>query len=131
MSKEIKTESIGNQVIEYIEIDEIDVESAQKLFKAVLGDVIHELSQPARNLLEGIHGFANAKLNRLKQDSDSQIDIHEITFARRELRENLHWTKTRLKIHLDELLESELVMIVSKGARGLRHYRLVPPFQWS
>lgn len=132
MTKKIKTESDGNNVVEYIEVDEQDMTIAMKLFNTIMDDVKHELTKPAVNLLASIQDYLKKKHDDLRcNDKDASCNWDELTFTRREVREGIMWGKTRLRTHLMELIESELVMPVNQGRNKLVHYRLVTPFGWS
>ena len=92
---------------EYIEVDRDDIQQAVNLASEVIGVNLDDLSIPARNLLEQL-----VKLN-LK------------TFTRREVMEKTGWTKTRLHIHLQELLDMELVILDSGKKNTLQKYKLL------
>ena len=93
--------------LEYIEVDRDDIRQAVELASEVIGVNLDDLSIPARNLLELL-----VKLN-LK------------TFTRREVMEKTGWTKTRLHIHLQELLDMELVILDSGKKNTLQKYKLL------
>lgn len=103
MKKSVKR--YGN--VEYIEVDRDDIRQAVELASEVIGVNLDDLSIPARNLLEQL-----VKLN-LK------------TFTRREVMEKTGWTKTRLHIHLQELLDMELVILDSGKKNTLQKYKLL------
>ena len=75
--------------IEYIEVDRTDIGIAVKLASELLGISLDDLSIPARNLLQ--------LLTEMKQP----------IFTRTEVMNHTGWTKTRLHIHLTELIEME------------------------
>ncbi len=93
--------------IEYIEVDRTDIELAVKLASELLGVSLDDLSLPARNLLQ--------LLTEMKQP----------IFTRKEVMEFTGWTKTRLHIHLTELIEMELVLPESSMKNQLQTYKLI------
>lgn len=93
--------------IEYIEVDHTDIDMAVKLASELLGISLDDLSIPARNLLQ--------LLTEMKQP----------IFTRTEVMSHTGWTKTRLHIHLTELIETELVLPQSSKKGQLQTYRLL------
>ena len=73
------------------------------------GDLVNldELSIPARNLLEQLTNLGMKK------------------FTRREVMERTGWTKTRLHIHLQELMDMELVILESGKKNTVQTYKLL------
>ncbi len=103
MKKTVKT----YHNIEYIEVDKQDIAQAIELASEVIGVNLDDLSIPAQNLL--------SELVKLKRK----------TFTRREVMEKIGWTKTRLHIHLQELLDMELVILESGKRNTLQKYKLL------
>ena len=93
--------------VEYIEVDRSDIRQAVDLASEALGVNLDELSIPARNLL--------AQLTRLGLKK----------FTRREVMERTGWTKTRLHIHLQELMDMELVILESGKKNTVQTYKLL------
>ena len=93
--------------IEYIEVDRTDIGIAVKLASELLGISLDDLSIPARNLLQ--------LLTEMKQP----------IFTRTEVMNHTGWTKTRLHIHLTELIEMELVLPESSKKGQLQTYKLL------
>lgn len=93
--------------VEYIEVDREDIQQAVELASEALGVNLDELSIPARNLLEQL-----TKLGMKK-------------FTRREVMERTGWTKTRLHIHLQELMDMELVILESGKKNTVQTYKLL------
>lgn len=91
----------------YIEVDRSDIEQAIELASEVIGVSLDDLSLPARNLLDLL-----LKMNRK-------------TFTRKEVMDFTGWTKTRLHIHLTELLDMELVLPESSQRSQLQTYKLL------
>lgn len=93
--------------IQYIEVSREDIMQAVELASELLGISLDDLSLPARNLLELLQGM------------ERQI------FTRKEVMEFTGWTKTRLHIHLRELIEMELVLPQSTKKNQLQSYKLL------
>ncbi len=131
MKKEVKTNSSTDPTdptdpTKYIEVDENDIKLANKIAIEVLGKSLDELSIPARNLLELIEKFIDERHSQLKEkNSDELIRKQSITFTRRELREFTGWSKTRVQVHLKELISMEYILMESGRANTLQHYILV------
>ena len=92
--------------IEYIEVDRDDIRQATELASELLGISLDDLSLPARNLLQLL-----LELPR--------------TFTRKEVMDHTGWTKTRLHIHLTELIEMELVLPESTKKGQPQTYKLL------
>ena len=92
---------------EYIEVDRCDIRQAVELASEALGVNLDDLSIPARNLL--------AQLTHLGLKK----------FTRREVMEKTGWTKTRLHIHLQELMDMELVILESGRKNTVQTYKLL------
>ena len=93
--------------LEYIEVDREDIRQAIDLASQVIGVNLDDLSIPARNLLELL------------------LQHNLKTFARREVMEKTGWTKTRLHIHLQELLDMELAILDSGRKNTQQRYKLL------
>lgn len=93
--------------VEYIEVDSEDIRQAVDLASEALGVNLDELSNPARNLLEHLTNLGLKK------------------FTRREIMERTGWTKTRLHIHLQELMDMELVILESGKKNTVQTYKLI------
>jgi DNA primase len=119
--------------VEYIEVDDADIDLGNRLAAEILGRTLDELSIPARNLLSQLTAMLDARLANT-QDSDRRAPLRrgELTFTRREVRDYTGWGNTRLHVHLKELLELEYVVLDSGRGTSLQHYRLLysdPPGQ--
>ena len=93
--------------IEYIEVDRDDIQQATVLASELLGISLDDLSLPARNLLQLL------------------LQIDKKTFSRKEIMEFTGWTKTRLHIHLTELIEMELLLPEPSKKGQLQTYKLL------
>ncbi len=100
---------------DYIETTLDDIAIANELAHELFGHSLDDLSRPSRELLELTYCHVRRQATAKKTD---------VTFTRRELREAFKWGDTRLRTHLDELVEMEYVVPLS-GRFGQRyHYRL-------
>jgi DNA primase catalytic core len=101
---------------DYIETTLDDIAIANEVAHELFGHSLDDLSQPGRELLELTHRHVRRQATAKNPD---------VTFNRRELREAFKWGDTRLRTHLDELVEMEYVVPLS-GRFGQRYqYRLV------
>ena len=103
MKKPVK--HYGN--VDYIEVSKPDIDQAVTLASELLGISLDDLSLPARNLLQLL------------------LEMNHPVFTRKEAMAYTGWTKTRLHIHLTELLEMELVLPESTKRNQLQTYRLL------
>ncbi len=121
MTKEVQTYTDEVMQIEYIEVDRLDIEIATEIASEILGKTLDDLSVPARDLLDLLYGFVLSK-----QGSDEeQIRRKQVYWTRREIMDFSGWGKTRLHIHLKELLDSEYVVKSAGGENCLQSYRLL------
>ena len=126
MQKQPREYAVGNNKVEYIEVDEKDIELGNKLALKILGKTLDELSIPARNLLELLDKMIEVKICGLRKcNPDSPVKKTDISFTRREVREFAGWTKTRTQMHLKELLDMEYVILDSGRRNGLQYYKLI------
>ncbi len=114
MTKEFMFYQDDRIEFEYIEVDREDIRIATELATEILGTSLDDLSIPARDLLMQLNAMVPAKEHRMNS-----------TFTRTEIMNFTGWTKTRLHIHLNELLEMELVVKQSGTKNSLQHYKLL------
>jgi hypothetical protein len=87
-------------VVEYIEVEPADIETATRLLEGLgLGDAT-ELPPQTRKLLEGLLAVRNGASDR-----------QGYRFTRREVRERLALGSTQAKVHLKRLVEAEYVLV--------------------
>ncbi len=89
--------------VTYVEATSADVETANRLAAGILGQSLDELPPQTRRLLE----LLDATVTRIA--ATDQIDRSVVRFTRRQLREELGWGDTQLKVHLARLVDLELV----------------------
>jgi len=106
---------------DYIETTLDDIAIANELAHELFGHSLDDLSRPGRELLKLISDYMARQVGRVS----GKAGAGTACFMRRELREAFKWGDTRLRTHLDELVEMEYVVPLS-GRFGQRYqYRLV------
>jgi hypothetical protein len=109
---------------DYIETALDDIAIANGLAAELFGQSLDELSFPSRELLRLTGEFVAARTTGAKKPA------LEIEWTRRELREAIHWTEARLRLHLAELVRLEYIAPTSGrfGSR-FRYQLLIEPEQ--
>ena len=102
---------------DYIETSLDDIAIANDLAHQLFGHSLDDLSQPSRQLLSLIADHVTRKAAGGSTD--------KVSFNRRELREAFKWGDTRLRIHLEELVEMEYVVPLSGRFGQTYQYRLL------
>lgn len=110
----VRTVTNAGKVIQFIEVTPEDVAVANKLAHEVLGRSLDELPPQTRALL--------LQLDRMVREDCEAHDMErsDYRFTRRYVRERLGAGDTQLKIHLQRLVELELVA-VHRGDPAHRH----------
>jgi hypothetical protein len=106
------------RTVAYIEATVGDIELANRLANDVLGQTLDELPPQTRRLLVVLDGVVTAEA-RLRE-----IDRQQVRFTRRQLREQLGWGDTQLKVHLARLVDFELVIAHRADSGGGLVYEL-------
>jgi hypothetical protein len=97
-----------------------DIAIASALCRALLSQDNDELPGPCRDLLERTLTYARAKAEK------AGIEIEQVSFYRRELREALGWSETQLRTYLRLLVRLEYLVPISGHRQGQTFsYRLV------
>lgn len=112
-----KTATVGGQAVAYVESTVADIEVANQLAHAVLGQSLDELAPQTRRLLLAIYQHVSA------QAAELAVDASLIRFTRRQLREAIGWGDTQLKVHLSRLVDLEL-LLVHRSDSGTFTYEL-------
>jgi hypothetical protein len=60
-----------------------------------------------------------------KSEPEKLLGRNELSFTRRDIREFTGWTKTRVQIHLKELIEMEYLVMENGRTNSLQYYRLI------
>jgi len=106
----------------YIETTLDDIAIANDLAHKLFGNSMDDLSRPARELLKLVSHYVAVKSTLGSADN---IAACPPSFNRRELREAFQWGDTRLRTHLEELVEMEYILPLS-GRFGQKYqYRLL------
>lgn len=111
-------------MVAYVESTVADIEVANQLAHAVLGQSLDELAPQTRRLLLAVHAHVTA------QAAELAVDASLVRFTRRQLREAIAWGDTQLKVHLARLVDLELLH-VHRSESGTYGYELTwrPPTQ--
>lgn len=113
--REVKTAAHAAGVVEYVEVQPSDIETANALASAVLGRTLDELPPQTRRLMTQLEAYVAA---RAAEEGCPRAEVH---FTRRQLREALKAGNTQLKLHLGRLTDFEYLR-VHAGARGHKRY---------
>ena len=114
-----RTVTHAGREVTYVEATGADVECANRLAAGILGQSLDELPPQTRRLLE----LLDAIVTRIA--ATDQIDRSVVRFTRRQLREELGWGDTQLKVHLARLVDLELV-----SAHRIEHGSFVYELAW-
>lgn len=117
--REVKTATHAGGVVEYVEVQASDIETANALASAVLGRTLDELPPQTRRLMTQLEAYVVARA------ADEGCPRAEVRFTRRQLREALRLGDTQLHLHLTRLESLEYVAS-QRGARGGLAYQLLP-----
>lgn len=107
MQKDVKSHN-GR---EYVEVDEADLELANKLAEEILGQNLDDLNRVSRDLLFQLGRMVQELI--VKQTDPEQglkPRVDEITFTRRDIREYTGWPHARVHRYLKQLVDMELVV---------------------
>jgi DNA primase catalytic core len=100
-----KTTTLAGRQVTYVESTLADIEVANRLAHAVLGQSLDELPPQTRRLLTMVHAHVVAEAERL------DVPVELVRFTRRQLRESLGFGDTQLKVHLARLVDLELLVV--------------------
>ncbi|MCC7071160.1 MAG: toprim domain-containing protein [Deltaproteobacteria bacterium] len=116
----IKTVQHRGQVLEYLEATLDDVALANVLCHDVLGRSLDELPPQTRKLLVLLDEMVK------RQCAEHQLERTELRFTRRDALMASGFSLTQLRVHLERLVELELVLV----HRGLRGQSFVYELVW-
>lgn len=111
-SREVKRVEHQGRVIEYVEVWPKDIELANKLSSVVLGRTLDELPPQTRKLLIALQDWVRGRADT------EDVQIRDIRFRRREVRDALGWSDTPLKVHLNRLVEMEYLVLHRASGLG-------------
>jgi DNA primase len=109
----VRTASSGGKSIEYIEVTLEDIALANELAHEVLGRSLDELPPQTRRVFGLIASLVAETAKR------EAIQVSEVRFTRRRLREHCRMSEAALRVHLERLIAMEYVQPVV-GRNGLR-----------
>ncbi|TSJ88233.1 CHC2 zinc finger domain-containing protein [Chitinimonas sp. BJB300] len=107
----IKTLTVGDRQIDYVEVTPQDIAQANTLAHEVLGRSLDELPPQTRKLLACVQ-----QLVRERADT-AQLLVQDIRFSRAEVRHASGLSDTQCRLHLDRLAALEY-LLVHRGCRG-------------
>jgi DNA primase len=107
----IRSAEVDGRAIRYVEATMEDIAIANRLAAEVLGRTLDELPPGTRRLLGLVHAMVMAQAAKMG------VDRADVRFSRRQVRDVTGWGHTQLKIHLERLVELELVA-VHRGRQG-------------
>ena len=99
------TATVAGRSVPYVEATLADIEVANSLAHAVLGQSLDELAPQTRRLLAAIREHVTTRA------TEQVVDPSLVRFTRRQLREAIGWGDTQLKVHLARLADLELVAL--------------------
>ncbi len=109
--REVKREACGSAVVEYIEVELLDIAQANALAHAVLGRTLDELPPQTRKLLGLIAEHVRASC------ADTRMKQSDYRFSRKTVRAVSGWSDGQLKVHCARLEDMEY-LLVHRGSRG-------------
>jgi len=109
--REIKEVDKNGETISYIEVTLADIEIANRLAGQIMGTSLDDLAPQTRKLLQLIHQLGKEICEQ------TEIELRDLRLTRRRIREFTGWTDTRLRIHLQQLLDMEYLLL-SRGSQG-------------
>ena len=112
---------------EYVEVDEADLELANRLAEEILAPSLDDLNRVSRDLLTQIERMVAERIAR-QTDPECGTKPHErdIPFTRRDIRQYTGWPHTRVARYLKQLVDLELV-VARSGRTGWRYVYTLEP----
>ncbi|PHV09463.1 hypothetical protein, partial [Chitinimonas sp. BJB300] len=107
----IKSLTVGDRQIEYVEVTPQDIAQANTLAHEVLGRSLDELPPQTRKLLIQVCEMVRARAAVL------ELPCSEYRFSRKVVRDATGWGDTQLKVHLARLAELEY-LVVHRASQG-------------
>jgi hypothetical protein len=112
---------------EFVEVDEADLELANRLAEEILAPSLDDLNRVSRDLLTQIERMVAERIVR-ETDPECGNRPHErdIPFTRRDIRQYTGWPHTRVARYLKQLVDMELV-VARSGRTGWRYVYTLEP----
>ncbi|AXR64083.1 CHC2 zinc finger domain-containing protein [Leptospira mayottensis] len=109
----------NGESFEYIEVAREDLELGSILASKILGRTLEELTPQTKEVLFSLHTM-------VEQESETQeISKSEVRFTRRDARERLGMSDTRLRVHLRRLEELEYLIVRNGRVGQITEYELL------
>lgn len=126
MGREVKTApGRDGGPVPYIEATREDVEMAGRLMEESSGRDPDDLNGVSRALLIQIGRLVAERVKALREADPGHVAVAaDVQFTRRDIREFTGWSHMRVKRYLRQLVELELVAVVSGRFGVTYHYRL-------
>jgi len=102
------------RLVEYVEVEPGDIALANRLAHEVLGRSLDELPPQTRQVLGVVGELVRERMEREK------LERSEVRLTRWEIRQATGLSETRLRLHLDRLLEMEY-LLAHAGRQGRRY----------
>ena len=109
--REKKTIQKHGQEYQYIEVTLDDIEWANRLAHSVMGQSLDELTPQSRKLINAIYNMV------LNVSQSETLELSDVRFTQREVREFTGWTQTQVKKHMHRLVDYEYLRI-HRGRQG-------------
>ncbi|WP_254865710.1 toprim domain-containing protein [Leptospira santarosai] len=109
----------NGESFEYIEVTKEDMELGSILASKILGRTLEELTPQTKEVLFSLHTMVE------KESEAQNISKSEVRFTRREVRERLGVSDTRLRVHLRRLEELEYLVVRSGRQGQIAEYELL------
>ena len=106
-----QTATVDGEEWEYIEASLEDIQQANRLITEVLGRCLDELAPQSRRLLRMIWEMVQTKAKA------ENVDLEDVWFTRKSVRDYSHWSDNQLKVHLKRLEDLEY-LLAHQGGRG-------------
>jgi len=111
--RDVKEADLAGVKVRYIEATDGDVKVATTLAHAILGRSLDDMAPGTRRLLGVLHEHVTELAEK------QGLDLGDVRFTRRDLREHLSFGDTQLKIHIRRLVDMEF-LVVHRGGEGRR-----------
>jgi hypothetical protein len=100
------TRRIDGTKVECVYATQKDVDLALELGRQIFIRNVDDVPPTGRKLLEMIYKYATDKGKQMRElDPKKEIDIYEIPFTRKELRDYTGWSETQIRVTCDLLVE--------------------------
>ncbi|ULH27605.1 CHC2 zinc finger domain-containing protein [Leptospira weilii] len=109
----------NGESFEYIEVTREDMELGSVLASKILGRTLEELTPQTKEVLYSLNEMVE------EESEEQKLTKSEVRFTRRDVRERLGLSDTRLRVHLKRLEELEYLIVRSRGQGQLVEYELL------